>query len=249
MLKELITGAVGAALGATATIATGAFGYLNKDRELDLQMVGVALTILSGERDTQESIPARKFALRALSEYSNIEIPPEEFETWASIGVVPQGSFSLESSYTRAESDSTIRSLLEMQDEVDTLAQTIWLESGEQITSYENIANVITNRVKSPNYPNNIKDVILSRNQFSAWSGSWDTSEGNILDVMKMTAGSNPSYAQALEIASRAVRGELEDRTAGATLYHSTWLRPKWASSVEMTLETRDFIFYKQKGD
>ncbi|UCI21082.1 hypothetical protein FJ970_09070 [Mesorhizobium sp. B2-1-8] len=81
-------GVIGAVVGAIATVWTGAFGYWNKNRELDIEMVRVSLSILAGEnKDT--SLPGRKFALRALSRYSGVEIPDEEFDKWASTGTVP----------------------------------------------------------------------------------------------------------------------------------------------------------------
>lgn len=80
---------VTAVVAASATVATGAFGYLNADRSLDIEMVRISLSILSGEnQDT--SLNGRKFALRALARYSNIEIPKEEFDVWARTGTIPR---------------------------------------------------------------------------------------------------------------------------------------------------------------
>lgn len=89
---------ISAAFTAVATlvvgVSTGAFSYFNKDRELDLKMVDISLTILSGDHDTKNSLEARKFALRALSKYADVEIPDTELETWANQGILPQGSFN-----------------------------------------------------------------------------------------------------------------------------------------------------------
>lgn len=72
------------------TIIVGGFDYFNKDKELDIKLVNVGLSILRGEATgDQDSIYARKFALRLLKKYGDVEIPDKEFDAWASKGSVP----------------------------------------------------------------------------------------------------------------------------------------------------------------
>ncbi|MGX5827069.1 hypothetical protein [Mesorhizobium sp. 43Arga] len=72
--SAVVSGVVGIIVGIGGTVTTGAFGYLNKNRELDIEMVRVSLSILAGEnKDT--SLPGRQFALRALERYSGVQIP------------------------------------------------------------------------------------------------------------------------------------------------------------------------------
>lgn len=78
-----------AAVGATATILTGAFVYFNKNKELDIQMVQISLSILSGEDTGKKSAPARKFALHMLENYTGVEIPRDDFDSWVDGGVLP----------------------------------------------------------------------------------------------------------------------------------------------------------------
>lgn len=88
----LLTAIGGAIVGSAATIVTGAFGYLNTNRGQDIQMVNIALSILGGDnKDT--SVPGRKFALRALREYTQVNIPDDEFEQWALSGTLPEEVF------------------------------------------------------------------------------------------------------------------------------------------------------------
>ena len=44
--KEFLTAALGAIVGATATLGVAYFGFLNKNRELDIKMIEIALGIL-----------------------------------------------------------------------------------------------------------------------------------------------------------------------------------------------------------
>lgn len=89
-LKIVAAGIGAAAVGALATIATEAFGYWNTDRDQDIQMVNIALSILGGEvKDQDKSEPGRKFALRLLRKYADVEIPETEFNEWARDGTLP----------------------------------------------------------------------------------------------------------------------------------------------------------------
>ncbi|MBG6160568.1 hypothetical protein IWQ54_000218 [Labrenzia sp. EL_195] len=89
MLTALV-GVVSAMAGAAATIAVGSFGYFNKDRELDIQMVNVSLSILRGEATgDKDTLQSRRFALRLLRKYADIEIPEDEFNDWAEKGNTP----------------------------------------------------------------------------------------------------------------------------------------------------------------
>lgn len=105
--NALLIGAIGAVVGAAATILTGAFGYFNKDRELDIRMVDVGLAILRGERaDDEQTLPARQFALRLLRKYADVEIPDNEFDAWAQSGVTPFYKNDWGTNYTYDSSSS-----------------------------------------------------------------------------------------------------------------------------------------------
>jgi hypothetical protein len=85
--------AFGALFGIAGTIYAATAGFLNKDRELDIEMTRVALTILSeaNTADADDKLePQRKFAVRALEKFSGIEIDEYDFDTWARDGIVPK---------------------------------------------------------------------------------------------------------------------------------------------------------------
>src|SRR3954462_1752863 len=78
-------GIVGTVGTLAAALVAAWFGYLNKDRELDIEMVRVSLSILTGE-NKETSLPGRRFALKALDQYSGIRIPDQD--EWARNGTV-----------------------------------------------------------------------------------------------------------------------------------------------------------------
>ncbi|MEP1934940.1 MAG: hypothetical protein ABJJ37_27010 [Roseibium sp.] len=86
----LIAAAVGSLFSLVGTIGAASFGYFNKDKELDIQLVNVGLSILRGEATgDKDTIQARRFALRLLKKYADVDIPKDEAEDWAKTGITP----------------------------------------------------------------------------------------------------------------------------------------------------------------
>jgi hypothetical protein len=97
--RELLIGLAGIFVGGATTIATGTYDYWTKGRELDIRMINVALTILSGENDDTKSLPARKFALDTLNKYSGIKIAESDYQAWLRAGTLPAGKFPVSWDY------------------------------------------------------------------------------------------------------------------------------------------------------
>jgi len=244
VLIPLLSGVAGAALTAIATMTTGAFGYLNKDRELDIQMVNVALTILSGDHDTKNSVEARKFALRSLSKYSNVEIPKDEFESWAKTGVLPQGNFAITSSVEPVVRGEVNNSVLMKEEPRLLLARTIWGEArAERYETQKAVAHVVLNRMQSARYGSTVAEVVLARYQFS----SWNLNSPDRRLMLAKRKGDDSQFDAIYELAGQALGGATIDPTDGATHYHVNVVNPSWASSDELmkTIESGGFVFYK----
>ncbi|EEX09519.1 hypothetical protein SL1157_1559 [Ruegeria lacuscaerulensis ITI-1157] len=65
--------------------------YEKENREIDLELAKLSLTILAGEYEdnVENSLPARKFALNALERGTGVEIPEADKDTWARTGLTP----------------------------------------------------------------------------------------------------------------------------------------------------------------
>jgi hypothetical protein len=57
-MKTVVAGVVGGAI----TLIGSTYSYWNKDRELDIRMVDVALTILSAKDTNTKSLHAKRYA-------------------------------------------------------------------------------------------------------------------------------------------------------------------------------------------
>ncbi|MFN0191856.1 MAG: hypothetical protein ACKVP5_07740 [Aestuariivirga sp.] len=85
-LLSAVLAAGGGFLGATTS-------YWNKDRELDIRMVDVALTILSGKDEGTKTKQAKAYALDLLEKYGGVEIVDEAELAWANGGELPVGKW------------------------------------------------------------------------------------------------------------------------------------------------------------
>ncbi|BCG69485.1 hypothetical protein MesoLj113a_06430 [Mesorhizobium sp. 113-1-2] len=89
-------GLAGAVAGALASVFVAITNYANRDRELDIKMVEISLSILKGDQDDR-SVNARTFAIKALSKYSGVPIDQKTIEDWALNGTLPFNKVSISS--------------------------------------------------------------------------------------------------------------------------------------------------------
>ena len=121
--------------------------------------------------------------------------------------------------------------------DINCLAHNIYFESRNQSASAQFAVGFVTmNRVKSPQFPNNICDVVKQRHQFSWY---WD----GLSDKPK----NKKAYALAEKIASMILSGRFVDNTGGALFYHSYKVKPKWAKHMEFIAQYEDHLFYRPK--
>lgn len=127
--------------------------------------------------------------------------------------------------------------------EQEVLARTIWGEArGEGKAGMEAVASVILNRAKRGGwFGDTITEVCRKPMQFSCWNPD----DPNCIKTQEITV-IDKQFAQALEIAEKAVAGDLPDRTKGATHYHTYRITPKWAASMKRLDQIGNHIFYKE---
>lgn len=125
--------------------------------------------------------------------------------------------------------------------EIDTMARTLWGEArGEGATGMQAVANVISNRVKRGGwYGATYQEVCLKPYQFSCWNDT-DPNYNKLLNVNK----SDSQFAQAVQIATKAYNGELDDITGGAINYHAKNANPYWSKTMTKTARIGNHIFY-----
>ena len=130
-----------------------------------------------------------------------------------------------------------------MERQKEILARTLYGEArGEGPEGMQAVANVIVNRARLGGWwGDSIETVCKKRFQFSLWN---DLSDPNTVKTLQATPA-DPAYAQALDIAGRAIDGTLPDITGGATHYHADWVNPEWANPQYMTAQIGKHSFYE----
>lgn len=128
---------------------------------------------------------------------------------------------------------------------IDVLARTIWGEArGEGGQGMEAVAAGVMNRFNSQSWftAPTVAGVAMKRQQFSAWNPS----DPNYDAMINVDEDNNPFFSMARMIAQKAVAGNLEDFTNGATHYHSkNILPPAWTKGAIQTAVIGNHVFYK----
>ena len=130
---------------------------------------------------------------------------------------------------------------LRMQD-IDNLARTIWGEArGEGREGMQAVSNVVMNRVRAGRwFSGTVSAVVRMPYQFSVWNEG-DPNRKIIEAANENTGG----FLDAVELAVRAIRGDLPDITGGATHYHTIDITPPWADPAKVSARIGRHIFYK----
>ncbi|MAL38250.1 MAG: hypothetical protein CMK95_19875 [Pseudomonas sp.] len=131
------------------------------------------------------------------------------------------------------------------------LAQNIYFEAGNQpLAGKIAVAQVVLNRLEHNSYPETICGVIYQAKWKENWRGtmvpirnqcqfSWfcDGKSDEPLDTK--------TWLLSLIVARDVVDGFYGDITEGATHYHSVYVSPYWADSLNETVIINEHIFYK----
>ena len=131
------------------------------------------------------------------------------------------------------------------------MAQNIYFEAGNQpLAGKIAVAQVVINRTNHPNYPTTMCDVIYQ----AKWKENW---LGNLVPIRHQCQfswfcdgksddpGDSPTWMNSLKVAADVVQGKYGDITEGSTHYHSVYVNPYWADSLNETVIINEHIFYK----
>lgn len=129
-----------------------------------------------------------------------------------------------------------------MDGNTDTLARTLWGEArGEGRTGMHAVANVIITRVQNPRWwGRTIEQVCRMPSQFSCWNPS-DSNRRKLLAVTTRDA----QFVIALDLATLAIGGRLQDITRSADHFHARGVSPFWTRGRNPVVTIGRHIFYR----
>lgn len=131
------------------------------------------------------------------------------------------------------------------------LAQNIYFEAGNQsVAGKIAVANVVMNRVKMREYPNNVCDVIHQGPTRINWKGnelpvkhrcqfSW------YCDGKPDVPVDSKTWNKSLRIAAGVLSGAIPDITEGSSHYHADFVDPDWAENLKLVTVIDNHLFYK----
>lgn len=118
--------------------------------------------------------------------------------------------------------------------EVNCLARNIYYEArGEGVNGMRAVAYVTMNRMESRLFSNTVCGVVHQPHQFSWVRAGYGPPRG-------------PMWTKAQEIAEAVYTGaDASDNTGGATYFHATTIKPRWAYRLTHTVTIGGHAFYR----
>ncbi len=124
------------------------------------------------------------------------------------------------------------------------LAQAIYYEAGSETPDGQQaVAQVVLNRVRHIAFPNSVCGVVYQGSERTTGCQFTFTCDGSLARVP-----SRSGWIRAMEVARRALNGQVFAPVGHATHYHASWMLPYWAPSVAMVARIGGHIFYSWKG-
>ncbi len=125
------------------------------------------------------------------------------------------------------------------------LAAAVYFEArGESVKGQAAVAQVVLNRVKNPTYPNSVCGVVY---QNEDWRNRCQFSFA--CDGIKDRINEPYHWRKAQEVAYAVASGEIYLPEVGSsTHYHATYVKPRWARTMEKMKKIGTHIFYRTYG-
>jgi spore germination cell wall hydrolase CwlJ-like protein len=119
------------------------------------------------------------------------------------------------------------------------LAMAVYYEArGEHLDGQLAVAEVVINRVQSPDFPGTVCEVVKQ----DTGPKKYDCQFSFYCDGMPEDPKEIAAWSTAKDIADMALRGEVLDH--GATFYHAVEVKPYWAKHFEFVGRIGDHMFY-----
>ncbi len=125
------------------------------------------------------------------------------------------------------------------------LAAAVYFEArGENVKGQAAVAQVVLNRVKNPTYPNSVCGVVYQNDD---WRNRCQFSFA--CDGIKDRISEPYHWRKAQEVAFAVASGEIYLPEVGSsTHYHATYVKPRWARTMEKMKKIGTHIFYRTYG-
>ncbi|WP_233999762.1 cell wall hydrolase [Porphyrobacter sp. TH134] len=126
----------------------------------------------------------------------------------------------------------------------ECLAQAVWYEAASESEAGQRaVAQVVLNRVAHPAWPSSVCGVVYQGSDRATGCQFTFTCDGSLA-----RRPSGASWARAQRIADEALSGSVYAPVGLATHYHTLWVNPYWASSLDHIGSIGAHRFYRNRG-
>jgi hypothetical protein len=126
----------------------------------------------------------------------------------------------------------------------ECLAQAVWYEAASESEAGQRaVAQVVLNRVAHPSWPASVCGVVYQGSERSTGCQFTFTCDGSLA-----RRHSGASWARAQRIAADALAGSVYAPVGHATHYHTLWVNPYWAASLDHIGTIGAHRFYRNRG-
>ncbi len=126
----------------------------------------------------------------------------------------------------------------------ECLAQAVWYEAASESEAGQRaVAQVVLNRVAHPAWPSSVCGVVYQGSERSTGCQFTFTCDGSLA-----RRPSGASWARAQRIAAEALNGSVYAPVGLATHYHTLWVNPYWAATLDHIGTIGAHRFYRTRG-
>jgi hypothetical protein len=126
----------------------------------------------------------------------------------------------------------------------ECLAQAVWYEAASESEAGQRaVAQVVLNRVAHPSWPASVCGVVYQGSERRTGCQFTFTCDGSLA-----RRPSGASWARAQRIASEALAGSVYAPVGHATHYHTLWVNPYWAGTLDHIGTIGAHRFYRLRG-
>ena len=126
----------------------------------------------------------------------------------------------------------------------DCLAKAVWYEAASESEAGQRaVAQVVLNRVAHPSWPSSVCGVVYEGSERSTGCQFSFTCDGSLSRKAR-----GASWTRAQQIAREALGGSVYAPIGHATHYHTLWVNPYWAKSLDHIGTIGAHLFYRNRG-
>ena len=126
---------------------------------------------------------------------------------------------------------------------LDCLSAAVLYEAGDDKIGQEAVAQVVLNRARHPAFPASVCGVVFQGSERRTGCQFTFTCDGAL-----NRSWSDASWERARKVANSAMSGYVFSPVGTATHYHTDWVVPYWASSLDKITKVGTHLFYRWTG-